>query len=44
MGEWEITLYEFDGRGLVTREVNALGGVTTYTYDGKGNLKSKADD
>jgi RHS repeat-associated protein len=41
--EWEIALYEFDGRGLVTREVNALGDVTTYTYDGNGNLKSKTD-
>jgi YD repeat-containing protein len=41
--EWEITLYEFDGRGLVTREVNALGDITTYTYDGNANLKSIID-
>ncbi len=41
--EWEITLYEFDGRGLVTREVNALGSVTTYVYDGNKNLKTKTD-
>ncbi|TWH78104.1 RHS repeat-associated core domain-containing protein [Sedimentibacter saalensis] len=41
--EWEITLYEFDGRGLVTKEVNALGSVTTYVYDGNGNLKTKTD-
>ena len=41
--EWEITLYEYDGRGLVTRETNALGGVTAYTYDGNGNLVSKTD-
>ena len=41
--EWEITLYEYDGRGLVTKETNALGGVTAYTYDGNGNLVSKTD-
>ncbi|MEL7648765.1 MAG: RHS repeat-associated core domain-containing protein [Sedimentibacter sp.] len=41
--EWEVTLYEFDGRGLVTKEVNALGSVTTYVYDGNGNLKTKTD-
>ena len=26
----EITLYEYDGRNLVTREVNALGDSTIY--------------
>jgi len=41
--EWEITLYEYDGRGLVTKETNALGAVTAYTYDGNGNLVSKKD-
>ncbi len=41
--EWEITLYEYDGRGLVTKETNALGAVTAYTYDGNGNLVSKTD-
>ena len=41
--EWEITLYSYDGRGLVTREVNALGAVTTYAYDGNGNLVTKTD-
>ncbi len=30
----EITLYEYDGRNLVTREVNALGDSTIYVYDG----------
>ena len=45
--EWEVTLYEFDGRGLTTKRVDALGNVTTYaehsgkrveyTYDGIGN-------
>ena len=41
--EWEITLYEYDGRGLTTKQVDALGNVTTYTYDGNGNLKTKTD-
>ena len=30
----EITLYEYDGRNLVTREVNTLGDSTIYVYDG----------
>lgn len=41
--EWEITTYEFDGRGLTTKQMDALGNVTTYAYDGNGNLKSKTD-
>lgn len=41
--EWEITLYEYDGRGLTTKQVDALGNVTTYAYDGNGNLKTKTD-
>lgn len=41
--EWEVTLYEFDGRGLTTKQVDALGNVTTYAYDGNGNLVSKTD-
>ena len=40
---WEITAYEFDGRGLVTKQIDALGNVTTYKYDGNGNLSSKTD-
>ncbi|BDF71890.1 hypothetical protein CE91St40_28710 [Oscillospiraceae bacterium] len=43
MDEHEITLYEYDGRSLVTREINALGDGTLYTYDGNGNLVSRAD-
>ena len=39
----EITLYEYDGRNLVTREVNALGDSTIYVYDGNGNMVSKTD-
>lgn len=39
----EITLYEYDGRNLVTREVNALGDNTIYVYDGNGNMVSKTD-
>ena len=41
--EWEVTLYEFDGRGLVTKQVDALGNITTFTYDGNGNQVSKTD-
>ena len=32
----EITLYEYDGRNLVTKEINALGDSTVYVYDGNG--------
>lgn len=39
----EITLYEYDGRNLVTREVNAMGDSTIYVYDGNGNMVSKTD-
>ena len=39
----EITLYEYDGRNLVTKEINALGNSTVYVYDGNGNLVSKTD-
>ena len=39
----EITLHEYDGRNLVTREVNALGDSTIYVYDGNGNMVSKTD-
>lgn len=39
----EITLYEYDGRNLVTREINALGDSTVYVYDGNGNMVSKTD-
>ena len=39
----EITLYEYDGRNLVTREINALGDSTIYVYDGNENIISKTD-
>ena len=39
----EITLYEYDGRNLVTKEINALGDSSVYVYDGNGNLVSKTD-
>lgn len=39
----EITLHEYDGWNLVTREVNALGDSTIYVYDGNGNMVSKTD-
>ena len=43
MDSHEITLYEYDGRNLVTKEINALGDSTVYVYDGNGNLVSKTD-
>ena len=39
----EITLYEYGGRNLVAREVNARGDSTIYIYDGNGNMVSKTD-
>jgi RHS repeat-associated protein len=39
-----VTLYEYDGRGLVTRTVNALGDGKAYTYDANGNLLSETDE
>ena len=35
----EITLYEYDGRNQVTKEINALGDSTVYVYDGNGYVK-----
>ena len=43
VNEQEVTIYQYDGRSLVTKEINALGHVTAYTYDGNGNLKTKTD-
>jgi RHS repeat-associated protein len=42
-GEEQITLYGYDKRGLVTKEVNALGYETSYQYDANGNLVAKTD-
>ena len=41
--EHQVTLYEYDGRNLVTKEINAAGGNTLYVYDGNGNMVSKTD-
>ena len=35
--------YEYDGRGLTTKQTDALGNVTEYEYDGNGNLVYKVD-
>ena len=40
---WEVTRYQYSGRGLTTKMTDALGNVTTYTYDGDENLVSKTD-
>ena len=39
----QVTMYEYDGRNLVTKEINAAGKVTQYQYDGNGNLLKKID-
>ena len=41
--EHEVTLYEYDGRNLIVKEINALSDDTLYIYDGNGNLVSKTD-
>lgn len=35
--EWEVTAYEYDGRGLTTKQTDALGNVTEYEYNGNGS-------
>jgi YD repeat-containing protein len=37
---FEITLYEYDHRGLVMKEIGATGLETTYAYDETGNQTS----
>ncbi|MDR0999588.1 MAG: hypothetical protein LBL96_02100 [Clostridiales bacterium] len=39
-----ITLYQYDKRGLVTKEINALGDGKLYTYDSAGNLLTQVDE
>ena len=41
--EQQVTLYRYDHRGLVTREINRAGNETIYVYDGNGNLVQKTD-
>ncbi|MCL2164827.1 MAG: DUF6531 domain-containing protein [Oscillospiraceae bacterium] len=43
VNEAQITLYSYDKRGLVTKEVNAAGDATSYAYDGNGNMIRKID-
>ena len=43
VNEAQVTLYSYDKRGLVTREINAAGGETVYVYDGNGNMVQKID-
>ena len=42
-GVYEITAYEYDKRGLLTKVKDPLGKVTHYEYDGNGNLISAKD-
>ncbi len=41
--EEQITLYEYDGRNLVTKVVHPTGANELYVYDGNGNMISKTD-
>jgi len=41
--EQQITLYQYDKRGLVTREINAANNQTIYVYDGMSNMVQKTD-
>jgi YD repeat-containing protein len=43
INEEQITLYKYDKRGLVTREINASGNNTIYVYDGDSNMIQKTD-
>ncbi|MDR2712330.1 MAG: dockerin type I domain-containing protein, partial [Clostridiales bacterium] len=39
----QFTFYQYDKRGLVTKEINAAENETIYVYDGNGNLIQKTD-
>ena len=41
--EFQITHYQYDKRGLVTKEINAAEDETIYEYDGNGNLVIKIE-
>ena len=41
--EHQITIYEHDGNGLATKEINAAGGEALYVYDGNGDLTQNTD-
>ena len=42
--EAQVTLYSYEGRGLVSTVVNAVGVLVSYVYDGNGNLVKKTDE
>jgi RHS repeat-associated protein len=43
VNEAQITLYQYDKRGLTIKEINAANNSTIYVYDGNGNLIQKTD-
>ncbi len=43
-GEEQVTLYEYDGRSLVTKVINTVGNEKLFIYDENGNLIQKTDE
>ena len=41
--ETMVTVYEYDGRNLVTKQVTPAGNAELYVYDGNGNMTQKTD-
>ena len=43
VNEEQVTFYQYDKRGLVVKEINAMDDSVIYIYDGCGNLIQKTD-
>jgi RHS repeat-associated protein len=43
VNEEQATIYQYDKRGLLKKEINALNQQVVYVYDGNGNMISKTD-
>ena len=44
VNENQITLYQYDKRGLMTKTINAASGSVIYVYDQNGNLTQTTDE
>ena len=42
--EWQVTLYQYNKNGLLTKQINAAGGNKVNVYDANGNLKQTTDE